>query len=187
MTNSLGVNPGFGLHAVFLRKGMTSQDTLGYGVTGNVSTLLPSVTVNGSIPDENYVPQPWKARVSSVEAGIGSPGTSAALTYTWTPKQASDFLAKYLFASPAMGPQDELSPFVRTLQSGAGTITQGVEPPVRFLTSRYQNPLGDGMAGWPSSANAADPPYVEQPAPSSDQPGGLLGLLLDHMRDNPDN
>lgn len=32
LTGSLGMGGG-GLHAVFLRKGMTSQDTLGYGAT----------------------------------------------------------------------------------------------------------------------------------------------------------
>jgi hypothetical protein len=58
MTGTLGANPGFGLHSVFLRKGMTSQDTLGYGVTGNVSTILPSVPrKTNSLPS----PEPYKA------------------------------------------------------------------------------------------------------------------------------
>jgi hypothetical protein len=102
---------------------MTSADTLGYGTSSNVSTMVPSVTLNSSIPDKNHIPQFGKTKVSSIEAGIGdSIGASTAATYTWTPQQAADFLAKYLFTSPAMGPQDELSPFARTLQSGVGTV-----------------------------------------------------------------
>jgi hypothetical protein len=72
------------------------------------------------MPDENGIPQPWNARVSSVEAGIGLPGFAG--TYTTTPQQVADFLRKYVFVSPAMGPQDELPPFARTLQSGVGTV-----------------------------------------------------------------
>jgi hypothetical protein len=208
VTGSLGINPGFGLHSVFLRKGMTSQDTLGYGVTGNVSTGLPSVTVNGSVPDENYVPQPSKTKLSSIEAGIGSPGTSAAVTYTWTPQQIADYLLTHGLMgaaqlgstlhrealarpypsvnviTPAMGPDDELSPFVRSLQSSFGTVGHNSEPPVRYLSSRYQNPLGSGMAGWSSSVSATNPQQPPQPAASSQQPGELLGLLLDHIRNN---
>jgi len=187
VTGSLGANPGFGLHSVFLRRGMTSQDTLGYGATANVSTIVPSVTVNASIPDEYSIPQPWNARVSSIEAGIGSPGTSAAGTYTVTPQQIADFLIKYGWGTPAMGPQDELSPIVRTLQSGVGTVGQSSRPPVRFLSSRYQDPLGGGMTGWRSSVDGIDPQNsVKQPA-SPQEPGGLLGLLLEHLRNNPDN
>jgi hypothetical protein len=66
LTRTYGM-PGLGLHAVFLRTGMTSQDTLGDGVSGNVSTGLPSVTTNGTIADEGY--RPWKSRVTSIEAG----------------------------------------------------------------------------------------------------------------------
>jgi hypothetical protein len=179
LTGGLGIGGG-GAHAVFLRPGMTSTDTLGYGASADISAVVPSVAINGSIPDKYGMPLPWKAKVSSVGAGIGLPGFAA--TYTATPHQISDAIV-----SPAGGPQDELSPFVRTLQSGHGTIGQSAEPPVRFLSSRYQNPLGDGMAGWPSSVNASDPPYVVQPAPSSDEPSGLLGRLLDHLRNNPDN
>jgi hypothetical protein len=179
LTGGLGMGGG-GVHSVFLRNGMTSSDTLGYGASADISAVGPSVVVNGSIPDKYGIPQPWKARVSSIGAGVGLPGFAG--TFTATPQQIADAIV-----SPAGGPQDELSPFVRTLQSGVGTIGQSNQPPVRFLSSRYQNPPADGMTGWPSSANTIDPPYVVQPAPSSDQQGGLLGLLLEHMRDNPDN
>ena len=37
---------GQGIHRVFLRKGVTSEDTLGYGASGNLSSFVPSVTVN---------------------------------------------------------------------------------------------------------------------------------------------
>ena len=55
VTGGLGVGGG-GAHLVFLRRGMTSNDTLGYGATANVSTIVPSVTVNASIPDEHSIP-----------------------------------------------------------------------------------------------------------------------------------
>lgn len=79
LTGGLGMGGG-GVHAVFLRKGMTSQDSLGYGATANIApTILPSVTINGSIPDESGIPQPWNAKVSSIEAGVGLPGLVSAI------------------------------------------------------------------------------------------------------------
>lgn len=36
--------PGAGLNASFLREGANSADTVGWGVNGNVSSILPSVT-----------------------------------------------------------------------------------------------------------------------------------------------
>ena len=85
-----------------------------------------------------------------------------------------------------MGPNDELSPFARTLQSGVGTIGQNdTESPVRFLSSRYQNPLGNGTAGWNSSLADFDPQQQVQPAASPQEPGGLLGLIQDYLRNNP--
>lgn len=135
LTGGLGVGGG-GLHTVFLRKGMTSQDSLGYGASADIApTVFPSVVVNGSIPDESGTPKPWNAKVSSVESGIGLPGFAA--TYTTTPQQIADFLSKSIF-SPAMGPEDELSPFVRSLRSGVGTIGASNSAPIPFtgLSSR---------------------------------------------------
>jgi hypothetical protein len=181
-SRTLGV-PGAGLNAVFLRHGMTSQDTLGSGVNGNVSTIVPSVTLNGTMPDGGY--QPWNSRVTAVEAGIGTPNASPAVTNTYSLQQALDFLKKYV-VSPAGGPGDELSPLQRSLQSGVGTIGPSEsEPPARFLTSRQQSPLGDGVGSWSSSVAPTGPLYAAPPASPSDQPGGVLGLLLDHLRDNP--
>lgn len=92
------------------------------------------------------------------------------------------------FIRPAMGPDDELPPFIRTLQSGAGTVGQNDgASPVRFLGSRIQNPLGDGMTDWSSSVDPSSPQYFAQPAPSPQQPGGLPGLMLNYLRDNPNN
>ncbi len=129
-------------------------------------------------------------------------------TYTATPQQIADFLTTHgligtarlnsalysealarphpsvQFISPAMGPDDELSPFARILQSGVGTVGEDTAPPVRFLSSRQRNPLGDGMSGWRYSVDPTGPQYVAQSSPSPRQPGGLLGLLLDHLRDN---
>jgi hypothetical protein len=179
---------------------MTSEDTLGYGVSGNLSSIAPSVTVNASIPDENHIPYPWKAKVSSIEAGVGTPGASVAATYTWTPQQIADFLIKHGLAgldllkrlpapglvgpaTPAMGPDDELSPFARTLRSGVGTVGTPTVPPIRYLSSRSANPLGNGMDDWKSSAESYSQ-QPAQPAPSPQEPGGLLGLLQEYMRNN---
>ena len=90
------------------------------------------------------------------------------------------------------GGADEHSPAAlytsQSLQGGAGTVGQNdSEPPVRFLGSRIQNPLGDGMADWNSSVDPSNPQYFAQPAPSQQQPGGLPGLMLDYLRDNPNN
>jgi len=137
---------------VYRRDGMTSADTLGYGTTSNASTVLPSVTVNTSIPDDNGIPQLGKNKVSSIEAGLSnSVGASRATTYTVTPQQIADFITKNLIA-PAMGPNDELSPFARTLRTGVGAVGAPVAPPVRYLSSPYQNPVGSGMGDWRSSA-----------------------------------
>jgi hypothetical protein len=161
---------------------MTSQDTLGYGASANIApTIFPSATVNATIPDENGIPRPWNAKVSSVEAGVSWPGFSGG--YTMTPQQAADFINKFIF-SPAAGPQDELPPFLRSLQSGVGMIgSSESEPPARFLTSRQQSPFGDGVGSWSSSIAPSGPLYAAPPP--SDQPGGLLGMLLEHLRDNP--
>jgi hypothetical protein len=84
--------------------------------------------MNASIPDENGIPQPWNARVSSTEAGIGVSGFSG--TYTMTPQEIGDFLNKYIFVRSAMGPQDGLTPFARTLQSAVGAVGRKSEPPI---------------------------------------------------------
>jgi hypothetical protein len=201
ITRRYGVG-GDGLRSVFLRKGTSSADTLGYGVTGSVG-LGPTVTVNSRIPDVNGVPQPWQAEVSSIEPGVGLPGF--ALTRTMTPQQIADFIAKYL-TSPAMGPDDELSPFVRTLQSGRATIGTSASPPVPFLTPSEQSAFGTGMGVWRSSAGPDSlPPPSQPPAPPrqpgsssvfdtgappvafppSGRPGGLPGLLTDAGFFNP--
>jgi hypothetical protein len=178
----LGVRAG----PVFLSKGVTSKDTLGPGMTANQSTMIPSVTMNSTKPRDGLAP-----RVTSIESGVSSNmGTYRAGTYTVSGTQIGDALI-----TPAMGPQDELPPFTRTLQSGLGTVGQNDQPPVRFLSSRFRNPLGDGMAGWTSSVGGFDsqqpaqpilPQQSVQPVRSSERPAGLPGLWLEYLRDNPD-
>ncbi len=181
-TRTLGV-PGAGLNAVFLRNGMTSQDTLGRGVSGNVSTIVPSVTLNGTTPNQSY--DPSNSRVTSVEAGIGTPNASPAITNTFSFQQALDFLKKYII-SPAGGPNDELSPLQRSLQSAVGTIgASDGAPPVQFLASSPTSPLGNGVGSWASSVAPNGPLYAAPPAQPTDQPGGLPGLLQDYLRNNP--
>jgi hypothetical protein len=181
-TRTLGM-PGAGLNAVFLRNGMTSQDTLGSGVSGNVSTVLPSVTLNGTIPDQGY--QPWNSRVTSVEAGIGTPNASPAVTNTISFQQALDFLKKYV-VRPAGSPDDELSPLQRSLQSGVATIGPADgEAPIRFLAASPPNLFASGVGSWSSSVAPTGPLYAAPPTDPSDQPGGLPGMLLEYLRNNP--
>jgi hypothetical protein len=183
----LGLLGRLGLRAgpVFLSNGMTSKDTLGLGMTANQSTMIPSVTMNYTKPRDRW----GLPRVTSIEGGASSNmGTYRAGTYTVSGQQIGDAVI-----TPAMGSEDELPPLVRALQSGVGTVGQNSQPPIRFLSSRYQNPLGNEMTGWRSSVDGIDPqspaqPMLPQnsaqPAPSSQEPGGLLGLLLDHLRNN---
>jgi hypothetical protein len=196
---------GGGLHLVFLRDGMTSQDTLGYGATADIG-LGPTATVNANIPDKDFIPQPSKMKVSSIEAGIGLPGF--AVTKTYTPQQIADFLNRFIF-HPATRSRDELSPFERSLQSGLATIGQPSQRPATFLGARSQDALGDGMAGWgatvgPGPASAANanranagssgatigqppasvfatrtPPIPFLPPAPQGKPGGILGMLID--------
>lgn len=160
---------------------MTSQDTLGTGLSGNVSTILPSVTLNGTIPDDGgLIPKPWKTRVTSVEAGIGTPH-GASMTNTFTPQQAADFLAKFIFGvTPAMGPDDELLPFARRLRTGSGSVGAPSAPAIKYLGGQAQNPLGDGLGNWQSSTRP-DSSESQSGTPSS-EPGGIVGLLQDYLR-----
>jgi hypothetical protein len=196
LSGGLGMGGG-GVHLTHLRKGMTSQDSLGYGAAANISTIFPSVTVNASIPDDHGIPEPWNAKVSSIETGAGLPGFG--VTYTSTPEQIGEAINRYIFG-PAMGPQDELSPLERSLREGAATVGPANEPPTRFLRSRPAHVLGDGMDGWSAryiEGNAIDgradaansgaatgpafsgrmpaAPYVPQPPQGT--PGGIPGLI----------
>ncbi len=194
VTRSFGI-PGFGAHWVHLRPGLSSKDTLGKGITGNVSVGIPSVSVNGATPDGWF--SPGKAKEIAVEWGIGSPNASPALTKTYSPAQIADLINTYIFP-PAMGPLDELSPFARTLQSGIARVAPSAEQPLPYMRAPSQGPLGAGVAPWasdylkgqfgPPSAATASPgsgssfagratpvPYL--PDVSQNTPGGLPGLI----------
>ena len=158
MTRSLGL-PGAGLETVLLAPGVTSSDTLGYGVSGNVSTGIPSETLNGTFPDDGSpFPRLAKPRVTSVGAGIGSFNASPALTATYTPQQLADTLKKYMFP-PTSGPEAS-KVLVRDSAEAAGV-------PSRNNVFEY---------GFPEP----DPAPVQ----TSASPGGLLGLIQDYMRSN---
>lgn len=182
VNRSLGA-PGAGLETVFLAPGMTSRDTLGFGVSGNASTFVPSVSLNATFPDRGGLLPPLAApKVTSVGAGVGTPNMSPSFTTTMTPGQIADWL-QMLFAPRAMGPIDEASPFVRTLTSGRGTVgPAAAAPPVGYLNSGDRNPLGGGMDDWRASVTPLAPQESFQP-PSDGRPGGLLGLIQDAMRD----
>ncbi|WP_298243762.1 hypothetical protein [uncultured Bradyrhizobium sp.] len=162
----------------FLTAGIKSDDTLGYGASGNLFPFVP--TLNVSIPDANGIPQPSKSKVSSLEIGPARPGLAA--TYTWTPEQLAERLRMF-FAPPAMGPIDEASPLVRTLTSRMGSIGPDSAAPVRNLGMEDRNSLGSGMGDWRASTGLAglrDGQY----APEEQQPGGLLGMIREYTRNN---
>lgn len=158
VNRNLGL-PGAGLETVFLAPGMTSSDTLGYGINGNVSTLIPSVTLNGTFPSDGDSIFPHAMpRVTSVGAGIGTFNASPALTATYTPSQVADALKKYLFP-PTSGPAAG-NVLVRDSASAAGV-------PSRNNVFEY---------GFPDSSPSPQ-------APSS-PPRGLPGMIQDYIRNN---
>ena len=57
---------------------------------------------------------------SSIGVGIGTPGFGA--TYGWGPYNLDQLINLLMGITPAMGPQDELTPFQRSLQSANGHI-----------------------------------------------------------------
>lgn len=177
VTGSVGLGGG-GLGLSFLKGGLKSDDTLGYGASGNLFPFVP--TLNVSIPDANGIPQPSKSTVSSLEIGPARPGLAA--TYTWTPEQIAERLRMF-FAPPAMGPIDEASPFVRTLTSRMGRVGPVNAAPVRNLGIDDRNSLGGGMDDWRASTRHAGLRDGQQ-APEEQQPGGLLGMIQEYMRYN---
>lgn len=177
VTGSVGFGGG-GLGLSFLKAGMRSEDTLGYGASGNLFPFVP--TLNVSIPDANGRPELSKSRVSSLEIGPARPGLAA--TYTWTPEQIAERLRMF-FAPPAMGPIDEVSPLVRALTSSMGTIGPVTAAPVRNLSMNDRHSLGGGMRDWRASTTLAGLKDRQQ-APEDQQPGGLLGMIQDYMRNN---
>jgi hypothetical protein len=127
--------------------------------------LGPIATVNVSIPSKKF-PQPWNAKVSSIEGGIGLPGFAGTTTYT--PQQIADFLTKYILPPPS-GP-DSKNVFVRDSAAGAGV-------PSRNNVYEYGYP--DSSSGQPSVFDSGEPPipYLP-PAPSEGAPGGILGMMI---------
>jgi len=65
------------------------------------------------------------------------------------------------------------------LQSGVGTVGPVTAPSIRYLSSRYANPLGGGIGDWKSSAES----YPQQPAQPQES-GGLPDLIRENMRNN---
>jgi len=174
---------------------MTSADSLGYGANAAIApTIFPSVTVNASIPDDHGIPQPWNAKVSSIESGAGLPGFG--VNYTTTPEKIADFINKHIF-SPAGDPQDELTPLERSLRRGTASVGPASEAPVRFLRSQPTKVPDDRMNSWSApylkgsstyrpadvggtsdpafSGRLAAVPYVPQVRPGT--PGGIPGLI----------
>jgi hypothetical protein len=170
--------PGAGLNAVFLRQGMTSSDTLGLGLSGNVSTILPSVSLNGTIPN-NDILRPWKSRVTSIEAGIGTPNASPAITATYTPQQIADFLTRYVFPPPS-GPEGK-NVFVRDSAAGAGVASRNNAfeygfPEAGSAPSAASEMKGDKLRPTVFDTGASPVPFSSTPQNAS---RGLPGLLFE--------
>jgi hypothetical protein len=164
---------------------MTSQDTLGGGVTANAGSGV-NATVNASVPDLGHT---WNMRVSSIGGGLGLPGF--ALTGTYTPQQIADFLNRYILSplsSPAPNNGAEL---VRDSASAAGV-------PSRNNVFEYGFPDSRPAPSTVFNSGASPVPYLPAaPQPAGGTPGisangvtppagGLLGLIQNTTRNNPD-
>jgi hypothetical protein len=166
----------------------------GSALLGPVGTLAGGWAAHGGYREGQLIgnilshPENW-----SVDAAGAIVPVTPAPNPPSTPNESNDANARYLSrvpktadsGSPPLPSGGAIVPPPQSPQSGVGTVDEDTAPPVRFQSSRQQNPLGDGMTGWRSSVDPTDPQYATQPAPSPQRPGGLLGLLLDHLRDNP--
>jgi hypothetical protein len=73
-----------------------------------------------------------------------------------------------------------------TSQTGVGSIGSSIgAPPIGLFGVPSPSSFGDGIRSWSSSVAPISPLYAAPPAPPSDQAGGVFGMLLDHLRDNP--
>lgn len=143
LTKGLGMGGG-GAHLIHLRRGMTSEDTLGYGASVN----MPSLNVNATIPDTYGIPEPWNARVSSIGAGVAIPGFGA--NYTVAPARIAEFIKKYILG-PAVTPEEQPSASTPTLQSGRIGVEPASGPPVPYAGSSLKRDyFGSGIAPWAS-------------------------------------
>jgi len=150
--------------------------TPGIGVTHGFGPLEMS-------PDFS---QPWSKpyiRDSAATAGVPSrnnvweydypesmpipSGPGASTGVAKTPQQIANFLSRYVFP-PSMGPTGEASLFARSPHDSSGTIGANASSAIPFLSSREQNPLGNGMSGWNASAHG-------RPASSAPTENGLYG------------
>jgi hypothetical protein len=188
LTGGLGKGGG-GAHLIHLRKGMSSEDTTGYGASIN----LPSFSVNASIPDKSGISEPWNAKVSSIGIGAALPGLG--VNYTVTPAQVAAFIRKYIM-NPIAGPVDQpasLSSHSQPIRLGAGTersipnlgSPSSREPPASRTSpwpsddigGRYESSVGP-VSGRESdrlfSGRASAIPYVEE---GHAIPGGLPGII----------
>lgn len=188
LTGGLGVGGG-GAHLIHLRKGMSSEDTTGYGASINI----PSFSVNASIPDKSGIPQPWNAKVSSIGIGAAVPGLG--MNYTVTPAQVVDFFRKYIL-NPIAGPADrpaalarnsrpiisepgteQSRPHLRSPSSRPPSDSGDLAWPALDIVGRYEPSVGAVSGGEPDrvfSGRASAIPYIAEGRAS---PGGLPGMM----------
>ncbi|MGJ5046376.1 hypothetical protein ACQR09_04880 [Bradyrhizobium oligotrophicum] len=141
LTRGVGMGGG-GAHLIHLRRGMTSEDTLGYGASVN----MPSLNVNATIPDTYGIPEPWNAKVSSIGAGVAIPGFGA--NYTVAPARIAEFIKKYILGVRSEKPASASMP---TFQSGRIRTEPASEPPVPYAgSSLNRNDFGSRIAPWAS-------------------------------------
>ena len=133
------------------------------GYSPDLEGLLTGSSASGSFGRGPMRPN-MGASDGSIGIGIGTPGFGASYGFgPYTPQQLAALLIRYGLVTPAMGPQDELSPFERSLQSKSGSIGAKAAPAAPFLQPREQNPLGAGMGDW--SASVTRPNVVGAGAP----------------------
>jgi hypothetical protein len=124
--------------------------------------------------------KPWEPLVDGQK---GNPGQAPAMGASPPGKQGSLSAPPRSF-DPATSPGNGFPPFAPVLQSEQATVGSNTVPPVRFLSSRYQNPRGFEMGDEKvstgadaSGASARRQGALAVPFNESNSIGGLPGMI----------
>ncbi|MGY3451000.1 hypothetical protein ACVILH_003342 [Bradyrhizobium sp. USDA 4353] len=161
VTRSWGL-PGFGAHLVHLRPRASSRDTLGQGVSGNVSVGLPSVIVNGAAPD-----------------GWLSPGRCGKPAWSMGPVHPTSLRLSRRPTRPRKSPTASIPTYFHPQRGRATSSHRSRDFPGEALQSWRQ--MGNlrcriCLRGWAWRRG-----LVHQ-FPGGPQASGLLGMIQDDMR-----
>jgi hypothetical protein len=137
------------------------------------SARAAGVPSRSNVWEYDYPPENPKPTVTSARNGK-----------SYTPQEAANFLSNPLAptrvdpasAPPSMDPDGMSEDKTRSRVFNTGA------PPIHFFPQASQY-LPRGFPGWSSVTGTAAPDSV-QPH-ESEKPGGLLGLLIEHARNNP--